>query len=78
MMFAPHKAMEHAATVTYAGGATTLVFFGLHASDIAMLLSALASLIGMGLQIYVAITKIRLVHRSKRWDIEHRHDGSKE
>lgn len=73
----PHRVMEHAAVVTYGSAGTTFVFLGLHVNEIAAIVSACCALVGVGLQAYVAITKIRLMRRSKRWDMDHRHDGLK-
>lgn len=51
-----------AATVT--AGAATAVFWGLHVSDICMILSTFATVCGLALQFYLATTRIRrLEHR---------------
>lgn len=67
MLIAVHKSMEHAATVTYAGTTGTLILFGMHASDLFMGLSCIASLVGVGLQVYVALAKVSLMKHSQRW-----------
>jgi hypothetical protein len=53
-------------TVTYAATATTVLFWGLHVSDIAVMISALASLLGVSLQFYIAIRRINRVERAAK------------
>lgn len=71
------KTVEHAAIITYGSSTTTLMLWGFHFSDLAIGISAFASLIGVGLQIYVALTKVRLMRRSQRWSVERRHGGTR-
>lgn len=51
------------AVFTAGAGATTVVFWGLHVSDICMILSTLATLSGLFLQIYLAMARIRRLER---------------
>lgn len=62
-----HQDLEHAATLTYTGTASTVVFWGLHLSDIAVIISAGAALGGFLLQLWVARAKVQLMKRSERW-----------
>jgi hypothetical protein len=62
-----HQNLEHASTITYASGTATVLFWGLHLSDVAVIVSATASILGVSLQIWVAVTKVRLMKRSERW-----------
>ncbi len=77
MFIQVHKVMEHAAAVTYTGSASTVLLWGLHVSDVAVIISCTATVVGVGLQVWVAVNKVRLMRRSQRWDIAHRHDGQK-
>lgn len=53
------RAAEHAQPVTYTGAGATALFWGLHLGDICMILSTLATLCGVGLQIFLALHRIR-------------------
>lgn len=58
---------DAAAGMTYAAGAMTTVFWGLHVSDICMILSTLATLMGVLLQVFLATKRIhRLEHKAER------------
>lgn len=57
------KVLESGPTVTYTGAGSTLVFWGLHISDIAAIISTLCAVIGVGLQIYVVFRR----NRHKQW-----------
>lgn len=48
-----------AAAVTYGSTASTVLFWGLHLSDIAVFMSATASVCGVLLQFYVTFSRIR-------------------
>lgn len=50
---------NNAAAVTYAGGGSAVIFWGLHLSDLAVMISTFASVCGVGLQFYLAF------HRAK-------------
>jgi len=53
--------------VTYVGGAATALFWGLKVSDLCMMLSTLATLMGLGLQIFLATRRLRrLEHRQEK------------
>lgn len=56
--------LNNAPSVTYTAGVTSIVFWGLHLSDIAVMLSAFASVCGVGLQFYVALHRIRRLERA--------------
>jgi hypothetical protein len=51
--------VENAPAVTYGSAAATVTLWGLHISDIAALLAAFASVMGVALQFYVAMHRIR-------------------
>jgi hypothetical protein len=55
--------VENANAITYSSGAATVLFWGLHLSDIAVLLSSFASVCGVGLQFYVALHRIRRLEK---------------
>lgn len=52
--------------VTYAATGATVLFWGLHVSDIAVMVSALASLLGVSLQFYLAMHRIGRLERAER------------
>lgn len=54
---------SHAPTVTYAATGSAVVLWGLHASDIAVIMSSFASVCGVLLQVYLAIHRIRRLER---------------
>lgn len=58
-----HAVMDNSPALTYTAGASTVVFWGLHLSDIAVILSALATIFGVALQFYVAMHRIRVLER---------------
>lgn len=62
-----HSNLEHASVITYSGAAATTVFWGLHLSDICMIVSASAAVGGFALQLWVARIKVELMQRSERW-----------
>lgn len=56
-------ASSNAPAITYGGASAAVMFWGLHISDIAVILSAFASICGVFLQGYVAIHRIRRLER---------------
>ena len=48
---------------TYAGTSATVLLWGLHISDIAVILSAFASVSGVALQFYLAVHKLNRLER---------------
>jgi hypothetical protein len=65
------RVADQGPAVTYTATATTVLFWGLHVSDIAVMISALASLLGVSLQFYIALRRIsRLERQSKHIDDE--------
>lgn len=50
--------MHSAPAVTYTGATATVLFWGLHVSDLAVILSAFATVCSVGLQFYVVFSKI--------------------
>ncbi len=66
----PHHAIPtqdaNAALATLSAGAATAMFWGLKVSDICMILSTLATFLGLGFQIFLAMRRIhRLEHRQE-------------
>lgn len=57
---------DNAPTMTYAATGATVLFWGLHVSDIAVLISALASILGVTLQFYLAMHRIRRLERASQ------------
>lgn len=53
-----------APAVTYGGASAAVMFWGLHLSDIAVIMSAFASVCGVGLQFYVALHRIRRLEKA--------------
>lgn len=49
----------HAAVITYGSSATTVLFWGLHLSDIAVFMSATASVVVALLQVYATFSRLR-------------------
>lgn len=66
-----HKFIEPPAFLTAGATASTFMFWGLHLSDIGVIVSSLASLCGVGLQFYVVIRRVRAEKRQQ----ETRQDG---
>lgn len=62
-----YKIAEHAPNFTYGATASTAILWGLHLSDVAVIVSALAAVGGFALQAWVAWTKVKLMQRSERW-----------
>lgn len=59
------QAAENSPSITYTATGATVLFWGLHAGDIAVLLSALASILGVCLQFYLALSRIRRVEQGQ-------------
>lgn len=58
-------AMMHAApAATYTSATATVLFWGLHVSDLAVILSAFATLCSVGLQFYVVFSKINRLEKA--------------
>lgn len=53
-------------SVTYAGTAATVALWGLHISDIAVIASALASVLGFFLQFYLAFRRIAVLEEQQK------------
>lgn len=68
----PHTNLEHASALTYTSAAATVTIWGLHLSDVAIIVSACATLIGVACQVWVSVTRVRMMKRSER-----RHLGDK-
>jgi tellurite resistance protein TehA-like permease len=56
---AADKLVQNAPVMTYGGTAGATVFYGLHISELGVIVSALASICGVGLQFYLAFRTIR-------------------
>jgi hypothetical protein len=50
---------ENANVITYAGAGGTIVFWGLHVSEIAAIISTFCAVCGLALQFYVALRRRR-------------------
>lgn len=59
------KAAENSPVVTYTGAGVTVLFWGLHLSDVCMILSTLATLCGVALQVVLALHRIRRIERQQ-------------
>lgn len=57
----PHiaKLAESGPGITYGASASAVLFWGLHVSDIAVIMSAFASICGVALQFYLALYRIK-------------------
>lgn len=60
---AANDMMNQASAVTYGGTATAFAFWGLHISDIAVIVSTLASVMGVVLQFYVTFKRIQTIEK---------------
>lgn len=58
------------AAFTAGAGSTTLVFWGLHVSDICMILSTLCTVAGLALQFWLAMNRIRKLEKKQDAHIE--------
>lgn len=56
-----HAVVNDGLPVTIGGSVSATVFWGLHISDIAVIVSALAAVMGVALQFYVAMRRIHLL-----------------
>ena len=54
------RAVQNAPVLTYGGTGSAVVFYGLHISEIGVIISALASVCGVGLQFYLAFRSMKL------------------
>lgn len=68
----PHilRAAENSPAITLGAGATTAVFWGLHVSEICMILSTLATVCGLGLQVFLAFHRIRRLEKGSAASIK--------
>lgn len=64
---APHhplvKLAENAPGVTYGGATASIALWGLHISEICVIVSTLVSVLGLALQIWLATYRIRRLER---------------
>jgi hypothetical protein len=60
---------------TLATTAAAFTFWGLHVSDIAVMLSAFASVCGVGLQFYVTIRRLRQLEKRHPLETPHGQDS---
>lgn len=63
---AVQAAQDNAPTITYTAAGSTAVMWGLHLSDIGVIVSAFATVLGVILQFYVTVHKIRMLERDQR------------
>lgn len=59
-------AQDNAPAITYTGGGSALMFWGLHISDVGVIISAVATLTGVFLQLYVTMHKMRMLERDQK------------
>lgn len=55
--------LDNAAAVTLGGAGSAVMFWGLHISDIAVIVSAFAAVLGVVLQFYVAMRRLHILER---------------
>ena len=60
------KALQGAPILTYGGTGSAAILWGLHITEIGVILSVLASFLGVGIQLYVAIRNTRADKRAAR------------
>jgi hypothetical protein len=60
------QAADNGPALTYSATGAAVLFWGLHVSDIAVMVSALASLLGVSLQFYLAMHRIGRLERASR------------
>lgn len=65
------RVTEPPTLMTLGGTASSFAFWGLHLSDIGVIVSSLASVCGVGLQFYVAMSRAKAAKRQQ----ETRQDG---
>lgn len=58
-----HAVTDNPLGVTLTGSCGAFVFWGLHVSDIAVLLSAAAAVLGVVLQFYVAMRRLHVIEQ---------------
>lgn len=63
---AVQTAQDNAPAITYTAGGSTAVLWGLHLSDIGVIVSAFATVLGVILQFYVTIHKIKMLERDQK------------
>lgn len=56
---------DNAPAITYTGAGASVVFWGLHVSDICMIVSTLATVCGVLLQIFIALHRIRRLEKGQ-------------
>lgn len=59
------RASDSAPAVTFTSGASTVLFWGLHLGDLAVIVSMLATVAGLALQFYVAFRRISSLERGQ-------------
>lgn len=64
-MSAHHAMLNSAPTVTFAGGTSAILFWGLHVSDIAVICSSLATILGVVLQFYMVLHRMRIMEQQQ-------------
>lgn len=62
-----HSNLNNVSAFTYTAAASTGFFWGLNISDLCVIVSAMAAVVGVGLQWWVARTKVQLMKRSQQW-----------
>lgn len=59
------KLADNAPAATITAGAATVTFWGLHVADICVVLSTVATILGLLLQFYLAMHRIRRLERGQ-------------
>lgn len=57
------KIADAAPTATYGGAAASVAFWGLHISEICVILSTLVSVLGFGLQLFLAMHRLKKLEK---------------
>ena len=73
-----HQHADKVPVVTFGSAGASIVIWGLHLSDYAAIVSACVALAGLGLQIWVARTKVELMKRSGHWKAGDKANGSRD
>ena len=63
-----HVVALAASALTYGGGGTALLFWGLQLSELGVIVSMFATLCGLALQIWVTRLRIRILRETQRRD----------
>lgn len=59
------RAYDNAPSITYTGAGSSIVLWGLHVSDIGVIVSCIVAVLGLALQYYVAFRRIRILEHGQ-------------